>query len=495
MKCRPADRYGILIAGLIVLGASLFVVHGATASQVATSLPLTITKSHQLHDQGADIALLQKFLNAHGFVVAKTGPGSLGHETSLFGNATFKALKLFQAAQGLPATGYLGPLTRGKIAELPSTGSAPGVPSAPTPALSPIASTTCTAPAGLGCVPGTNIIQPTSPGNGYTPGFGGGGGPASSAPAVIPDTTAPTVSLTVPSNGSTVSGSSVTLTATSSDNVAVAGVQFKIDGSNVGASGTTSPYSITWNSTGVADGSHTIAAVAHDAASNYATSSITVTVRNNPPVISSISSATTTTSATITWTTNEAASSTVNYGLTSGYGTASTSAALVTSHSIVLTGLTAATTYHFQVASADGQGNTATSSDQTLTTAVAPILVSANRGFLYTGAVAVANSNSVRRVDRYKAKIGNADLSEIRFVYSGFYLLVNDGTETNTGNDVPIQVAMEMLSPAQTVQVTFSGVNQGTIVNGVATYVSDPIYPSHRAGLKNLNRTISGVSA
>src|ERR1022692_4685667 len=133
MKCRPADRYGIFIAGLIVLGASLFVVHGAAASQVATSPPLTITKNHQLHDQSADIVLLQKFLNTHGFVVTKTGPGSLGHETNLFSNATFEALKLFQAAQGLPATGFLGPLTRGKIAELPSTAFVPGTPSSPSP--------------------------------------------------------------------------------------------------------------------------------------------------------------------------------------------------------------------------------------------------------------------------------------------------------------------------------------------------------------------------
>jgi hypothetical protein len=58
--------------------------------------------------------------------------------------------------------------------------------------------------------------------------------------------------------------------------VAVTAVQFKVDGVNVGASGTTSPNSITWDSTSVADGSHTVAAVAHDAAGNYATSSVTV---------------------------------------------------------------------------------------------------------------------------------------------------------------------------------------------------------------------------
>ena len=91
-----------------------------------------------------------------------------------------------------------------------------------------------------------------------------------------------------------------------------------------------------------------------------------------PPIISSIASSTNTTSATITWSTNESASSTVNYGLTSSYGTASTSASLITSHSIILNGLSTSTTYHFQVASADASGNVATSSDYTFTTAAAP---------------------------------------------------------------------------------------------------------------------------
>lgn len=174
------------------------------------------------------------------------------------------------------------------------------------------------------------------------------------------------MSLTVPLTGATVSGSAVTLTATASDNVAAANVQFKVDGSNVGSAITSSPYTTTWNSTGVSDGSHTLYAVAEDTSGNYATSSITVTVRNSPAMISSIATSTpTATSATITWTTDEAATSQINYGTTTAYGTASSSAALVTSHSITLTGLTVDTTYHFQVVSVDSQSNTATSSDQT----------------------------------------------------------------------------------------------------------------------------------
>ena len=98
------------------------------------------------------------------------------------------------------------------------------------------------------------------------------------------DTTAPTVSMTAPANGATVSGAAVSVTATAADNVGVAGVQFKMDGNNQGAEDTTSPYSITWNTTTLANGSHTLSAVARDAAGNTTTSSvITVTVNNAPP--------------------------------------------------------------------------------------------------------------------------------------------------------------------------------------------------------------------
>ncbi|MDB5265327.1 MAG: hypothetical protein JWM39_40 [Parcubacteria group bacterium] len=191
--------------------------------------------------------------------------------------------------------------------------------------------------------------------------------------SAAPDTTPPTVALTAPAGGSTVSGTSVAVTASASDDVAVVGVQFKLDGALLSAEDTSAPYAITWNTTATSTGSHTLLAVARDAAGNLATSSpITVTVDNTAPVLSSIASSTTSTGATITWTTNENASSTVNYGTTSVYGTASTSAALVTSHTVTLTGLTAATTYHYQVASADVSNNVATSSDLTFITTSAP---------------------------------------------------------------------------------------------------------------------------
>jgi hypothetical protein len=62
------------------------------------------------------------------------------------------------------------------------------------------------------------------------------------------DTTSPAVSLTAPAGGATVSGT-IAVTATASDNVGVAGVQFLLDGVNLGVEDTTSPYAVSWDST------------------------------------------------------------------------------------------------------------------------------------------------------------------------------------------------------------------------------------------------------
>ncbi len=99
------------------------------------------------------------------------------------------------------------------------------------------------------------------------------------------DSTPPTVSLTAPSSGATVSGSSVTVSASASDNVGVAGVQFKLDGTNLNPEDTSSPYSITWDSTTTINGSHVLSATARDAAGNSTTSSqVTITVSNSTAV-------------------------------------------------------------------------------------------------------------------------------------------------------------------------------------------------------------------
>ncbi len=108
--------------------------------------------------------------------------------------------------------------------------------------------------------------------------------PPPSPPPAPADTTAPTVSLTAPGSGATVSGSNVTVSASASDAVGVVGVQFRLDGVDIGAEDTVSPYSVTWNTVTVTNGSHQLTAVARDAAGNTTTSAArTVNVNNVAP--------------------------------------------------------------------------------------------------------------------------------------------------------------------------------------------------------------------
>ena len=99
-------------------------------------------------------------------------------------------------------------------------------------------------------------------------------------PAGPADTTAPTVSMTAPADTATVSGS-VAVSATATDNVGVVGVQFLLDGVNLGAEDTASPFSTTWNTAATANGAHTVSAVARDAAGNRTTSAAVLVTVNN----------------------------------------------------------------------------------------------------------------------------------------------------------------------------------------------------------------------
>jgi Abnormal spindle-like microcephaly-assoc'd, ASPM-SPD-2-Hydin len=93
--------------------------------------------------------------------------------------------------------------------------------------------------------------------------------------------------------------------------------------------------------------------------------------------ISAVTATTTTTTATITWTTVVPANSQITYGTTTSYGSSSAlNSNLVTTHSAILTSLTAGTTYHYRVLSADSTGVLVTGLDNVFTTPAAAISVS-----------------------------------------------------------------------------------------------------------------------
>lgn len=186
------------------------------------------------------------------------------------------------------------------------------------------------------------------------------------------DTTPPSVSVSTPANGANVSGT-VSVSASASDNVGVTGVQFFLDSATLGAQDIASPYSVSWNTTSISNGAHTLAARARDAAGNAATSTILVTVANAATISGQAVSSITQSGATVAWNTNQAATSQVEYGLTTAYGQITpVDTALVTAHSVAISGLVSNTLYNYRVHSKNAQGVETIGPNATFKTAVAP---------------------------------------------------------------------------------------------------------------------------
>lgn len=98
------------------------------------------------------------------------------------------------------------------------------------------------------------------------------------------DTTPPTATISSPTEGASVNGTT-TVTANVTDDYGIASVQFKLGSNNLGSEDTTAPYGVDWNTLGLVNGPQTLSVVATDTGGNTATSSpITVNV-NNPPKI------------------------------------------------------------------------------------------------------------------------------------------------------------------------------------------------------------------
>ena len=316
--------------------------------------------------------------------------------------------------------------------------------------------------------------------------------------------------------------------------VGVAGVQFLLDNASLGTEDTTSPYSISWNTTTATNGTHTLAAQARDAAGNThrrrqsqspstirlppaRSSSIaeqppptprTVTLtlsatdalsgvtqmrfsktgtsfstaenlrhdqgmdaldrrrhqdrlcpvqgcggqlvrfrsptrsystRRHRPISARTATNITTNSATVTWTTNEPATSQVDYGLTTSYGSTTTlDPALVTAHSVVLTGLAPNTTYNYRVRSIDAAGNERVSANSTFKTAVradtiAPTVQSINRA-----GTTPTNAASVSWTVLFSESVTGVDASDFALATTGRQLARRSRSVSGSGNQYTV---------------------------------------------------------
>ncbi len=198
------------------------------------------------------------------------------------------------------------------------------------------------------------------------------------------DNSAPTFTASTPTSSASRS-KNVTITATVSDaTTGVSAVLFDITNSSgstltwLTATKSDDTWTTTWQTANGSfpDGLYNISINATNGVglSNYSPAMVSsFTVDNTLPTLSSISSGTVNdSSATISWSSSEAANSTVNYGTSTSLGSLSTSNSSVTSHSLKLSGLSASTLYHYNVSSCDAAGNCQSSGPNNFTTSAAP---------------------------------------------------------------------------------------------------------------------------
>jgi hypothetical protein len=190
------------------------------------------------------------------------------------------------------------------------------------------------------------------------------------------------------------------------------------------------------------------------------------------PVISAVSfSGITATSATLTWTTDQASSSQVEYGTTASYGSLSMLVSTpVTSHSVTLTGLTAGTTYNYAVLSANSAG-TATSSNFTFSTPVpAPVISAVGASGITTTSATITwttDQPSNSQVE-YGTTTGYGSLSPINFSLVTSHSAVLTGLTAGTTYNYAVMSASTG-GPATSANFTISTAPTIPVISAVSS--------------------------
>jgi len=181
----------------------------------------------------------------------------------------------------------------------------------------------------------------------------------------------PTIAVTAPTAGATLSATS-TLTFTTNSG-ATTDAYVSIDGATyVAATTNANPGTYTLVTTGLTNGSHTLRVKDTVSGLTGYSDYITFIVANNDstaPSLSSISVTPAQSTASVAFTSDEAGNAKVGYGLTSTHGNMTSYSSMISgANTIVLTGLTCGTTYHYSVYGKDSSNNESVSTDATFET-------------------------------------------------------------------------------------------------------------------------------
>ena len=141
----------------------------------------------------------------------------------------------------------------------------------------------------------------------------------------------------------------------------------------------------------------------------------------NPPAISGVTvSSLGVSNAVISWTSSEGASSVVQYGLTSSYGSTASAPGYLSSHAVSLTGLQPSAAYHYRVTSADISGNSLSSGDFTFTTAAADLV--APSVSLVAPSASATVSNTITLSASATDNLGGSGVASVSFLVDGVVL-------------------------------------------------------------------------
>ena len=322
----------------------------------------------------------------------------------------------------------------------------------------------------------------------------------------LPDTTQPTVRISAPTAGSTVSGS-VAVNGSASDNTTVAKVEVSLDNGVYQAATATPPLpvgSLAWtyslDTTQLSNGSHSITVRATDSSNNVQTATESVTVNNQvadttpPTAPTNLSSPSqSTTSIALTW-----SASTDNVGVTSydvyrnNAKVGSVSVAAATSYTD--SGLTSGTSYTYYVIAKDAAGNsspasssisvkTATPAD---TTPPSVTIASPVNGATVSGTINVVGTASDNvAVSKVELSIDNGTFVAVSGTASWSYswntttiangthsltVRVTDSSNNQNATSVSVNVS-NTTSTAPTVSI--SSPSNGSTINGTTLITGD----------------------
>lgn len=158
----------------------------------------------------------------------------------------------------------------------------------------------------------------------------------------------PTVSISTPTNGSTVSGN-VTVAVSANSDQGVSNVTYFLDDTSVGSS-SSSPYSVSFNSSSYSNGNHKLTARLSDNNGVSSENSITINIQNNAKISNVSVSSITSNSAVISFKTDLSTNSTISYAITqNNLNLTATSGSATKNHQAALNGLQSGKKYYFRI--------------------------------------------------------------------------------------------------------------------------------------------------